>query len=98
MYLSLYPEANSYQVRQAIINSAQKQINGYYEDCTYRKINISGALSSAPCEDEQLNLSEGAKRIMSCAFGEEIVNPHRSDLDALGYISPRSLAVKLILP
>ena len=94
LYLSLYPEANSYQVRQAIIGSAQKQINGYYEDCTYRKINISGALSYAPCEDEQLNLSEGAKRIMSCAFGEEISTVHQSDIDALGFISTADIENK----
>lgn len=87
LYLSLYPDANSYQVRQAIIGSAQKQIKGYYDESTYKKINISGALSSAPCEDELLSLSEGAKRIIASAFGEEISTPHQSDLDALGFIS-----------
>ena len=94
LYLSLYPDANSYQVRQAIIDSAEKQINGYYDEGTYKKINISGALSSAPCEDEHLNLSEGAKRIMSSAFGEDITDPRASDLDALGFITTSDIENK----
>ena len=94
LYLSLYPDANSYQVRQAIINSAEKQIDGYYDEGTYKKINISAALSSAPCEDEPLNLSEGARRIMSSAFGEDISNPRASDLDSLGFITASDIENK----
>lgn len=94
LYLSLYPEASPYQVRQAIIENARKEIEGYYSDGTYKKINIGAALSSAPCEDEQLSLSDGARRIMSSAFGEQITAAHKSDLDALGFISSSNIESK----
>lgn len=92
LYLSLYPNSNSYQVRQEIINNADKEISGYYSDATYRKLNISATLGQNPVADNEVNLSATAKEIVKSALGLNTDIIHQSDLDALSIISETCLS------
>lgn len=91
LYLSLYPDADSYQVRQAIINGAEDTLTGYYDSGTYKKLNIKSTLLIAPCEDKTLNLSADAESILSDIYGETFSEIKTSDLDALNLISSSNI-------
>ena len=87
IYLSLHPGATPYQVRCALVNSSNETVAGYGDKYTqYKKINLAGMWSTAPCADEEVPLSEEAKSILCDSLDVSLDTVHRSDMQALSLI------------
>ena len=91
LYLSKHPDADPYQIKQALVDSADALIGGYYDDGVYKKLDISAALAGTPCQNPTVTLSDDALSLLSDCLETPLTSAKQSDLESLCYVSADKL-------
>lgn len=93
LYLSKYPDATPYQVKEAILSASDTYIKGASENDTarYKRIDFPAIFGNAPAEEPIISLSADATALLSTCIDKSITQAHISDLEALSIIPNSAL-------
>lgn len=87
LYKSLHPEATPYQIKTAVVETADTPITGYTDDTQYHGIDLTKLLGAAVPAEPTVDLSTEALHILSACLNEEITTPTRSMVDGCSVVS-----------
>ena len=94
LYLSKYPDATPYQVKEAILSASDTYIKGASEDDTakYKRIDFPSVFGNDPAEEPTISLSTEATALLATCIDKPITRASVSDLQALSLIPGSALA------
>ena len=94
LYLSMYPDATPYQVKEAILSASDTYVKGAGDDdkAIYKRIDFPSVFGNAPAEEPTIALSPAATALLGTCIDKSITRAHISDLEALTLIPGNALA------